>query len=77
MGDQDLSFEGAITQLEDIVENLEEQDISLDQALEKYEQGVKLSKFCSDKLKQAEEKINIIRDEKGSIELENYTEEGN
>jgi len=77
MEDQDLSFEGAIAQLEDIVENLEEQDISLDQALEDYERGVKLSKFCSDKLKQAEEKIDIIRDEEGSIELENYTEEGN
>lgn len=77
MEEQELSFEEAISQLEEIIENLEDKDISLDEALEKYEQGVKLSKFCSNKLEQAEEKIEIIKDEKGAIELENYTEEGN
>ncbi|MBM7555240.1 exodeoxyribonuclease VII small subunit [Halanaerobacter jeridensis] len=76
MEEQELSFEEAISQLEEIIENLEDKDISLDEALQKYQQGVKLSKFCSNKLEQAEEKIEIIRDEEGTIELENYTEEG-
>ena len=70
MKEDGLSFEEAI-------EKLEDKDISLDQALEKYERGVKLSKFCSNKLEQAEEKIEIIKDEDGSLELANYTEEGN
>ena len=77
MEEEELSFEEAIEKLEVIVEKLEDKDISLDQALEKYEQGVKLSKFCSNKLEQAEEKIEIIKDEDGSLELANYTEEGN
>lgn len=77
MAEEDLSFEGAISELEEIIERLEDKDISLDEALDKYEQGVKLSKFCANKLKQAEEKIEIIKDEEGNIKLENYTEEGN
>ena len=76
MAEEELSFEEAISQLEEIIENLEDKEISLDEALEEYEQGVRLSKFCSNKLEQAEEKIEIIRDEEGNIELENYTEEG-
>ncbi|MGM0501731.1 MAG: exodeoxyribonuclease VII small subunit [Bacillota bacterium] len=76
MGKEELSFEDAVTQLEEIVDNLEDKEISLDEALQKYEQGVKLSKFCSNKLQQAEEKIKIIRSEAGTVEVENYEEEG-
>lgn len=74
--EEELSFEAAVSELEEIIENLEDKDISLDRALKEYERGVKLSKFCSNKLEQAEEKIEIIRDRKGSIKLENYKEEG-
>ena len=77
MDEEDLSFENAISDLEEIIEKLEDKEIALDEALEEYEQGVKLSKFCANKLKQAEEKIEIIRDQEGTIELENYKEEGN
>ena len=74
--EEELSFEAAVSELEEIIENLEDKDISLDRALKEYERGVKLSKFCSNKIEQAEKKIDIIRDRKGNIKLENYQEEG-
>ena len=76
MEEQELDFEAAVARLEEIIEDLEDKDMPLNKALAEYEEGVKLSKFCSNKLEQAEEKIEIIKDEAGRVELENYQEEG-
>lgn len=76
MEGEELNFEEAISRLEDIIEDLENKDMPLNEALAEYEEGVKLSKFCSNKLQQAEEKIEIIKDQNGKVELENYQEEG-
>jgi len=51
------SFEEALTKLEAIVEKLDDEDISLEQSVELYEEGLKLSKICSKTLESAELKV--------------------
>ena len=53
-------FEEAIEQLEDIVRRLEEGQIGLNEALQQYEQGVKLLRRCYDLLKHAEGRIELL-----------------
>lgn len=65
-----LTFEEAMSQLEEIVKDLEDENISLDSAMEKFETGVKLSEFCLKKLGEAEKKIEeLTRDEKGQLKV--------
>ena len=56
-----LSFEAALAQLEQIVQKLEDGRIGLDEALKRYEEGVKCLKHCHLMLQQAERKIAILR----------------
>ena len=53
-------FEAALKRLEEIVKKLESGDQSLDNALELFEEGIKLSRFCHTKLEQAERKVEIL-----------------
>jgi exodeoxyribonuclease VII small subunit len=60
-----LSFEQAIKKLTDIVSKIEDGQISLEQSLTQYEQGMELIKHCRDILKKAEKKIaQITKQEK-------------
>ena len=54
------TFEQAMGQLEKIVDELETGDLPLEQALKKYEEGIQLSKFCSQKLDETEKRINVL-----------------
>lgn len=66
-----LSFEEALQKLETIVRDLEGGRIKLDDAVEAYERAVALKKFCEDKLKSAELKIEKIEiDNDGSLKLQ-------
>jgi len=63
-----ISFEDALAQLENMVRELESGKIKLDDAVEVYEKATALKKFCEDKLKAAQlkiEKINVAAD--GSV----------
>jgi exodeoxyribonuclease VII small subunit len=62
------SFEEAVAQLEKIVEKLEEGDVPLEKAIEYYQQGMKLSKFCNDKLTKVEKQMEQILNEQGEFE---------
>jgi exodeoxyribonuclease VII small subunit len=65
-----LTFEEAMAKLEEIVRDLEDENIILDNAMDKFETGVKLSKFCLKKLSEAEKKIEeLTRDKKGQLEV--------
>jgi len=57
------SFETASQKLEQIVKLLEEGDLTLDNALELYEEGIRLYRFCNQKLNHAEQKISIVLDD--------------
>ena len=73
MSDEEIKFEKAMERLEKIVEDLEAGNISLEDALKKYEEGVKLSRACQEKLTQAEKKIEILtRALDGSLKKEPF-----
>jgi exodeoxyribonuclease VII small subunit len=59
-------FEAAVTELEGIVKKLEEGDLPLEKALELYERGVQLSRFCHTRLEEAERRIEVL-DERGEL----------
>ena len=64
-----LNFENALEQLEKIVETLESGGLSLEQSLKQFEEGMKLSKYCSQKLEETEKKISLIMEKTdGSID---------
>ena len=54
------SFEHAMKQLEQIVQDLESGDMPLEKAIKKFEEGIQLSKFCTEKLDESEKKITIL-----------------
>ena len=54
------TFEDAMESLENIVQELESGDLSLEKAMQRFEEGIKLSKFCSDKLDETEKKITLL-----------------
>ena len=71
-----ISFEEALNQLENIVRELEAGKIKLGDAVEAYETATALKKFCEDKLKLAQlkiEKINVGTD--GNISSESFSSE--
>ncbi len=53
-------FESALKSLEDIVVQLESGDMTLDRALELFEEGIHISRFCNSKLEEAERKVEIL-----------------
>ncbi len=54
------TFEQAIKRLEEIVAELEEGNLPLEESLKIYEEGVELTKFCSTKLNETEDKIKTL-----------------
>ena len=59
------TFEESMKQLEQIVEELEDGDLPLEDALKKFEEGVGLSKFCFQKLDETEKKVSLLLKEPG------------
>jgi exodeoxyribonuclease VII small subunit len=69
-------FEDALERLETIVRELEEGSLSLEDALAKYEEGVKTLKNCYETLRKAEKKIEIVvKDEDGTLRVEPFEPE--
>ncbi len=68
MAKNEKSFEESLNELEKIVKELESGEVNLDNAIQQYSDAMKLSKICSEKLKNAEEAINKIVKDDGSIE---------
>lgn len=56
-----MSFEDSLSQLEGIVENLEQGNVPLDKSIEFYERGEKLRDHCQKLLRAAEDKVEKIR----------------
>jgi exodeoxyribonuclease VII small subunit len=60
-----LKFEEALGRLETLVQTLERGDLSLDESLKAFEEGVKLSKSCLKLLDEAERRVEILLSEEG------------
>ena len=71
---KDISFEEKIKKLESIVVELENGEVGLDDAIDKYVSAMKLAKECSDKLNEVNEKVNKIMLENGKLEDFNPSE---
>lgn len=68
---EELNFEEALKKLEQKVQVLSDGKLSLQEALENFEEGIKLFKFCNEKLKEAEQKVTeLVEGEKGLEEKE-------
>ncbi len=61
MINEEIVFEKAISRLEEIAAALEKNDVSLDESLKLFEEGVRLGKFCELKLKDVEQKVTILK----------------
>ncbi|MFW6147501.1 MAG: exodeoxyribonuclease VII small subunit [Thermodesulfobacteriota bacterium] len=63
---KEKKFEDALQELEAIVKRLESGELSLEESLKVFEDGVSLSKYCFQKLEEAEKRVSIlIKDENG------------
>ncbi len=60
-------FEDALNKLEKIVSKLEEGDIPLEESLKLFEEGIRLSRFCNQKLDEAEKKVEILLKDKNGV----------
>ncbi len=62
------TFEQSMKKLEQIVQELESGDLPLEEAMQKFEEGIKLSKLCSKKLDETEKKTTLLlQDQKGNV----------
>ncbi|PIU39929.1 MAG: exodeoxyribonuclease VII small subunit [Candidatus Omnitrophica bacterium CG07_land_8_20_14_0_80_50_8] len=57
---KEMPFETALKKLEGIVEGLENGDLSLEDALKQYEEGVRMADFCTQRLTEAEKKVEDL-----------------
>ena len=70
------TFENAMKQLEQIVKELETGDLPLEKALQRFEEGMKLSRFCSQKLEETEKRVTLLmKDPEGNILEKPFLEE--
>lgn len=63
-----FDFENALEELENLVTAMEEGDLSLEESLQAFEKGIKLTRECQTALKQAEQKVQVLLDEDGNTE---------
>lgn len=74
--EEKINFEDTMKQLEEIAVQLEKGNLTLDESVEKFEEGMKLSKQCSKTLEEAEKRITILlKNEEGNLEEQNFTVE--
>lgn len=69
-------FEEALQKLEAIVTQMEEGDLPLEETLKAFEEGVRLARFCTSKLDEAERKVEkLMRDQAGKLQTTSFSEE--
>ncbi len=68
-------FEQSLTQLEAVVERMEQGDLPIEEALKAFEEGVKLTRECQDILQQTEQKVQILVEQQGELKARPFQEE--
>ncbi len=68
-------FEESLTELEQLIERLEEGDISLEESLKAFERGVQLTRACQKALGEAEQKVQILLEDNGNISLKPFADD--
>lgn len=73
MNNMDMSYEEALKELEEILEALESEDITLEDSLKKFKRGVALYTYCNKILKDIEGEVKIlIKDDEGNLDEEDF-----
>ncbi len=67
-----FNLERSLSELEELVEELESGDLPLDKAMKKFEAGIKLTRGCQAALKEAEQKVEILLKSAGDEQLEDF-----
>ncbi len=67
-----IDFEASLAQLEELVEQLEQGELSLEQSMIAFEKGVKLTKDCQQALQEAEQKVQLLRANQGEPVTEDF-----
>ena len=68
-------FEDTLAELERIVQRLEDPDVFLDEAVALFEDGIKLSRFCFQKLDEVEKRVDmLVKDEQGGVATRPFDE---
>ena len=68
MANKEKTFEEKLTELEEIIKELENGNVDLDSAIKKYTEAMNIAKECSEKLDSAEKAVNKILKENGKLE---------
>ncbi len=69
------SFEESLAELEQLVEQLEQGDLTLEESLKSFERGIKLTRNCQKSLQAAEQKVQILLEKNGQQTLEPFNDE--
>ncbi len=69
------TFESALARLEEITEELENGEISLESSLKKFDEGIKLADYCNQKLSEAKAKVEMLINKNGQLETQPFEEE--
>lgn len=77
LNNESVTFEAAMTRLEEIVRALESGNAPLDESLEMFEEGVSLVKLCNSRLDSAEQKVRLLVSEGNKIAEKDFTPSGN
>ncbi|GGA71414.1 exodeoxyribonuclease 7 small subunit [Neiella marina] len=72
---ENLSFDEAMSELEQVVVELESGDIPLEQALKRFERGIALARTTRDKLDQAEQQVKILLSQDDQAALSPFEEQ--
>ena len=67
-----FDFESALSELENVVEQMEKGDLSLEESLLKFEQGIKLTRSCQQALQEAEQKVQILMEKNNQPQIEPF-----
>ncbi|PID76371.1 MAG: exodeoxyribonuclease VII small subunit [Deltaproteobacteria bacterium] len=74
---EEKTFESALERLEEITNELENGELSLENSLKKFDEGVKLADFCNNQLAEARAKVEILVEKSGQLKPELYQGQGN
>lgn len=72
----EMTFEEAMQRLEEVVQKLEAGDVPLEQAIELFQEGMALSKRCSQQLEETEKRIEMLMEENGEWVKQPFHPEG-
>jgi exodeoxyribonuclease VII small subunit len=68
------TFESALQRLEEITRELEDGDLSLENSLKKFDEGIQLADFCNEKLNEAKAKVELLLQKEGKLTAQPFEE---